>query len=396
MYVSRALRLGPSRHLRGIGICAAIAVGASLGVLAPPAVAAPANDHFANRTLLAGPLPIEVSESNAGATAEPEELIGEDALDAKRSLWWEWEAPATEYVSIGTCGTEFPTVVGVFTGEAFPPMPADVDLNSGGPDCSSQVVLPAVAGTIYDIGVDGNLFEPPGGPALSGEGTIRLRIAALPPPPNDDFAAATPLTQEIYEFPDGSRRVRADAWLSYNWGATSEPGEPALAQFGEVASVWYRWTAPGSGMVSITGQAGEGSNQVLMAYTGGTLGSLAPVSVRLQGPHSVEFMAEAGREYRITVDGTAPLGGTPWMGDFPVFLSEDIPGPGSSGEPSSPAPATASSSPQTAPQALRVTARRAKKHAKHGCVVHPKRHKVCLARARFDARARHRRQHAAG
>jgi hypothetical protein len=94
-----------------------------------------------------------------------------------------------------------------------------------------------------------------------------------------------------------------------------------------------------------------------MAYTGGTLDSLALASARLQGPHSVEFMAEAGREYRITVDGTAPPGGTPWMGDFPVFLSEDIPGPGSSGEPSSPAPVAESSSPQTAPRALRIPAR---------------------------------------
>jgi hypothetical protein len=390
------LRLDLSRHLRAIGVCAAIAVGASLGVLAPPALAAPANDHFANRAPLTGPLPIEVSESNAGATAEPEELIGEHALDARHSLWWEWEAPSTEYVSIGTCGTEFPTAIGVFTGEAFPPRPAGVDLSSGGPECSSQVVLPAVAGTVYDIGADGNLFEPPGGPPLSGEGTIHLRIASLPPPPNDDFAAATPLTQEIYEFPDGSRKVLADAWGSYNWGATSEPEEPALAQFGEVASIWYRWIAPGTGMVSIDGEAGEGLNQVLMAYTGGTLGSLAPVSTGLQSPHSLYFMAEAGREYRITVDGTAPPGGTPWMGDFPVFLSEDIPAPERSGEPSSAAPATASSSPQTAPKALRVPARRAKKHARHRCVVHPKRLKRCLARARFDTRARHRRQHATG
>jgi len=80
-------------------------------------------------------------------------------------------------------------VVSVFTGETFPPswVPEDFG-SSGGPECASQLVLPVVAGKVYDIGVDGNLFSPPGGSVWSGEGTIHLRIATLPPPPNDDFA----------------------------------------------------------------------------------------------------------------------------------------------------------------------------------------------------------------
>jgi hypothetical protein len=387
------LRPRRSRNLRAIGICAAIAVGASLGVLAPAAVAAPANDHFANRTALTGPLPIEVAESNAGATAEPEELIGEHALDARHSLWWEWEAPATEIVAIGTCGTEFPTVVSVFTGETFPPSWVPEDFGSpGGPECASQLVLPVVAGKVYDIGVDGNLFSPPGGPVWSGEGTIHLRIATLPPPPNDDFAAALPLTQETAELPDGSRRVLAYAW-GYNWGATSEPGEPPLGGSAGDASVWYRWTAPWSGFTDVFAMQGEGHDQVLAVYSGDALGSLTLVSPRLQGPNSIEFMAEAGREYRIAFDGTAPPGGKPWMGSFHMNLSENVP-PGPL--PAATAPATATSSPQTAPQALRVPAKRAKKQVKHRCAVHPKRQKGCLARARFDVRARQRRQHAAG
>jgi hypothetical protein len=78
-----------SGHLRALGICAAIAVGASLGVLAPAAMAAPANDHFADRAPLTGPLPIEVAESNAGATAEEGEFIALRGFAAHHSLWWE-------------------------------------------------------------------------------------------------------------------------------------------------------------------------------------------------------------------------------------------------------------------------------------------------------------------
>jgi hypothetical protein len=381
------------RHLRSICVCAAIAVGASLGVLAPAAVAAPPNDHFADRAPLTGPLPIEVSESNAGATAEPEEAIGTHGLDAKHSLWWEWEAPATEIVSVGTCGTEFPTVVGVFTGEAFPPSWLPADSESGGPECSSQLVLPAVAGTVYDIGVDGNLFSPPGGPVWTGEGTIKLRIAPLPPPPNDDFASALPLTQETAELPDGSRLVHAHA-LGYNWGATSEPGEPPLGGSPEGASVWYGWTAPWSGGTTISTDFDERMDDAMAVYTGGSLGSLTPVAVSPEGAHFVDFTAEAGREYRIDLDGLAAPGGTPWMGSFHMTLSETTPPGGPL--PVAAVPATASSSPQTVPRALRVPARRAKKHAKHRCVVHPKRHKGCLAPARFTAGVRHRRHHVAG
>jgi hypothetical protein len=120
-------------------------------------------------------------------------------------------------------------------------------------------------------------------------------------------------------------------------------------------------------------------------------------------------MAEPGREYRITVDGIAPPGGTPWMGDFAVFLSEDIPGPGRPGEPSSPASATVappSSSPPARPRMKgrsidprKGTAtfhfRSATKAAKFRCAVDGKGYKACSSP--FAAKGLNpRRQHATG
>jgi hypothetical protein len=60
-----------SGKFRSFGIIAAIAVGASLGLLAPAAMAAPANDNFAARETIPSTLPATAEGSNVGATGEP-------------------------------------------------------------------------------------------------------------------------------------------------------------------------------------------------------------------------------------------------------------------------------------------------------------------------------------
>ncbi|HWH19211.1 MAG TPA: hypothetical protein VN671_01660 [Solirubrobacterales bacterium] len=398
-----------SRNLRSIGICAAIAVGASLGVLAPAAMAAPANDHFADRAPLTGPLPIEVSESNAGATAEEGgEFIALRGFAAHHSLWWEWEAPTSEVVAVGACGSEMPTVVGVFTGDEFPPQALSADFNTGGPECSSQVIFNAVAGTVYDIGADGESFYIPGTERPSGEGTIKLRIAALPPPPNDAFAAATPLSEQVWELPGGERQLLGAA-SGYNWGATTEPGEP-LATAGAGASIWFRWTPRESGRAIISTAPGYETDESLAVYAGGALASLVPIGSSDQRGSPISFAAEADREYRIAVDGVAPPGGEPWMGNVHLTVGEFLaPGPGTtverpiSQDPADPGAAPAAAAPTVSqrpdkPQARTASHRsgKATKSAKKRCAVHSKRHKACSAGARFEASARHRRHHAAG
>jgi hypothetical protein len=111
------MKLPRSGNFRAIGVTAAIAVGASLGVFAPPALAAPeANDVFAARTDLGSTLPVHASESNAEATRETGEPQIGQLGDSGHSLWWEWEAPASAWTTIGTCGSSFATVVGIYEG----------------------------------------------------------------------------------------------------------------------------------------------------------------------------------------------------------------------------------------------------------------------------------------
>jgi hypothetical protein len=311
-----------SHRLHSLGIGAAIAVGASLGVLAPAAMAAPVNDTFAGRTPLAGQLPIEVSESNAGATWEEGEFISTLGFASHHSIWWEWEAPKSEVVSIGSFGSDFTTKIGVFTGESLPLRRV---IGSTGPECDAQTTFAAVAGTTYDIGVDGYSFYIPGGPPpLPGEGTVALRIAALPPPPNDDFAAATPIQQIIWQVPSGDRFLLGSV-SGYNWGATSEPGEPVHAGVGGGASAWYSFTAPGTGRVTLNSNWSELGHPILAVYTGSAVSVLTPIGATAAMGGLVSFDATAGEEFHIAVDGQPDGEGATWMGDFNLTMSEALP-----------------------------------------------------------------------
>jgi len=177
-----------SNNLRAIGICAAIAVGTSLVVIAPGALAGPKNDSFSARTNLGRALPVDVVESNEGATQQSGEWFGADATG--HSIWWEWTSPVTEMITVSSCESSFPTLLAIFEGTALghlhrigsPPGMPD-------PECGSdegEYDFPAQAGTTYAIGVDGNGFYElgtRGGPLVeppSGEGRVALRIEPAP------------------------------------------------------------------------------------------------------------------------------------------------------------------------------------------------------------------------
>ena len=195
-----------------------------------------------------------------------------------------------------------------------------------GPECDAQKTFAAVAGTRYDIGVDGYYFYAPGETPAPGEGMIALRIAALPPPPNDSFASPGSIQQIIWVSPDGNRTMLADSSGGYNWGATSEPGEPVHAGVGGGASIWYSFVAPAAGTVNVsTGATGETDYPVLAVYTGSSVSALTPIVSSAQAGRGASFTAEAGQEFRIAIDGRADAEGVPWMGNVDLVLGEQLP-----------------------------------------------------------------------
>jgi len=87
--------------------------------------------------------------------------------------------------------------------------------------------------------------------------------------------------------------------------ATLESGEPNHAQSLAAASVWWTWTAPASGTVSVD-LAGSKFDTLLSVYTGSSLGSLFDVASNDDAGSGITtsratFSAVAGTTYRIAV-----------------------------------------------------------------------------------------------
>lgn len=271
-------------------------------VLASP----PANDDFANRQVLSGPLPLEIDASNEEAGKEGASGEGISVFAAGHSIWFEWEAPATQWTTIGACGSDFPVLVGIFTGSSLESLAKVTTGNTGeGPHCpfmEREYTFKAVAGTDYAIGVDGNSYTGPESIPVETEGQVELRIEATPPPPNDDFADAADLTAagKTYELesPEPFYFARLE---SYNWGAGKEEGEPDHQGDPGGASTWYEWTAPATGTARMS-MCCFGS-PLLGIYTGNAVDALTPVPTDSEFPPEVRAEVTAGQTYRIAVDG---------------------------------------------------------------------------------------------
>jgi hypothetical protein len=309
-------------------------------------MAAPANDFFAQRTQLGDALPVHIAESNVGATKESGEPRIGSLSNSGHSLWWEWEAPASEWVTASVCESSFLANLNVFEGtelEHLKSLTAERGNGDEGPGClesGTTYTFAATRGKDYVLGVDGNSFYAPPLPGEEphippGEGEIKLSLEPTPVPPNDDFADATrigtnfqPVHQNPFE-PQNDDRYFIEQIRGYNWGATKQEGEPDHAGQPGGASVWYSWTPTESGQARISLQS-AGGPRLLALYSGSALTSLVPVASS-PGPSS-EFKATvtAGTEYRIAVDGSATENTLePWqatlMGSFVLSVEVALP-----------------------------------------------------------------------
>lgn len=124
-------------------------------------------------------------------------------------------------------------------------------------------------------------------------------------PVNDAFASAT-----VIDLTTALPASFPVVLTGSNAGATKEPGEPAHAGDGGGRSVWWRWTAPSSGSVSLT-TLGSRYDTTLAVYTGASVGALTTVASNndAQGTtvrtSALTFSASAGVTYHFAVDGAA-------------------------------------------------------------------------------------------
>jgi PKD repeat protein len=153
-------------------------------------------------------------------------------------------------------------------------------LLNGCPYFGSPSTFQAQAGKTYYIQA---------GSSYWGTGDLHILVSVVPPPANDNFADAQPISG----LPFSSSTVDAT-------GATVESGEPTPSCVGalQTGTAWYRFTASESGSISANGAY----YNTVAAYSGGTLGNLTQIGCQNFG-QLVTFHATAGQTYYFQLAG---------------------------------------------------------------------------------------------
>jgi len=244
----------------------------------------PFNDDFSSRPRLSS-ANVALRTSNEGASLE----AGEPAhagLSSAHSLWFEWKSGAGGAVTVDTKGSDFDTLLAVYTGTALGSLtPVASSDNDSGLQTSS-LSFTSMAGQSYQIAVAAKAFGAPG--------LVMLNIGTVAA--NDAFAQAQALS---------GQSLTATGTTA---NASREGSEPQILGKTGGRSLWYRWTAPRSGTFQVAADA-SGFDTLLAVYSGNSLGTLRLISANdnAEGPGATtnslcSFVAEEGVEYRIVVD----------------------------------------------------------------------------------------------
>jgi sugar lactone lactonase YvrE len=137
-------------------------------------------------------------------------------------------------------------------------------------------------------------------------------------PANDDFSSAF-----AFALNNGSAQT-----TGFNTNATKQSGEPHHANDTGGRSVWWRWTAPASGSVTL-GTQGSAFDTTLGVYTGSAVSALATIAFDddlddgVVQYSSLAFAAIGGVTYHFAVDGfDGDSGGIALNGTFTASSPE--------------------------------------------------------------------------
>ena len=137
----------------------------------------------------------------------------------------------------------------------------------------------------------------------NGIQTRRIQLSnALQLPPNDAFASATAISGT-------SGATTGNSEL-----ATLESGEALHAGVSAASSIWWKWTAPSGGDVTVT-TTGSAFDTVLAAYTGSAVSALTGIAANDNQSTSattsaITFRAVGGVTYYLAIAGKAGASGS--------------------------------------------------------------------------------------
>ncbi|MCA9189929.1 MAG: hypothetical protein KDA99_30100, partial [Planctomycetales bacterium] len=251
----------------------------------------PDNDSFATPSLLVPGKRAEVDVT--GATREDQEPRHATLLSNTHTVWYEWTPATSGQARISTEGSDFETVLAVYTGPAVNSLTEIAANDRVFPSAKhSEVAFSAQAGTTYKIAVAGAAAP------FFGNADLQLNFTAAPPL-NDNFANAARVSQGRLPPLDMS-------------GATRETNEPLHLGNPSVASVWYTWTAPAYGELRLS-TAGSNFDTILALYTGTSVDSLTVLATNDDvdggdladgfGTSQISHIVQPGTTYRVALAG---------------------------------------------------------------------------------------------
>ena len=253
-----------------------------LNFFAVPIVAVqaqPENDDWAGSIMLVLPS-ISTTGTNVGATTESgEQHLTEPPAGA--SVWWSFVAPFDGEVTVDTFGSDFDTVLHIYTGweNGFDQLVL-WDQNDDTNGLQSFVRFPVFAGERYEIRVCGYNAD---------QGNIVLNG-----PSNDNWPDSFPVELPFTAF-------------GHNVGATTQVTEPDLNPAD--ATVWWEFISAQNGLATVD-TLGSDFDTILHVYSGSGAEFFAdlvlvasnddtPVDVRSR----VKFPLVAGEKYYVRVAG---------------------------------------------------------------------------------------------
>lgn len=255
-------------------------------------------DNFAEPKMVSGASWSD-NRSTAGVPAYGSE-IGEQAHAGtlNKSVWYRWSPGVSGTATVTTAGSGIDTVLAVYRGPSLGQLTriAQND-NESIALRSSRLSFGLVPGEIYHVAVDGK---------TGGAFSVRGSVAAAPTPPGQTVPTPPPPAPTNNVF--GSAQTLTNAPLritGLNRSAGQQTGEPNVSD--QSASVWYLWTAPRNGLVTVTTKDSL-FDTTLGAYRGTSLTTLQTVAFNDnfapgQRWSSIRFQASAGTSYYLRVDG---------------------------------------------------------------------------------------------
>ena len=255
----------PTRSLTAFAATAIVAL-----VVAAPALPAPSNDNFANATVVSS-LPFSETVPIAQATTEP----GEPGTPSgqSRTVWYSF-TPASDVVIRAHLGASD------YVTASMPVYRAD---GPGFPGLT-EIARVSYVGTTFRLQAGARYYLQGGdGSPFGWVSVLGVSLAAVPPPPNDDFADAVAFTSVPF-----SDNPALEA-------ATVEPAEPTGCGATFAGSAWYAFTPTASG--SYGAFAATGIN----VYRGTSLAGLTSIACS-EWP-GLYFYADAGETYYLQYFG---------------------------------------------------------------------------------------------